>query len=198
VLSPEDQAPRGNFEYFFDLAQKAREDQLKKEVEKRVPENVRKALDELPYDVFLAHAGELKMSAVSTMNSILGMGNSLRCFLDCNDLNSGNYPREKMSFALATCRYAVVVLSQHFFEKKHPASELKYAFERMMWMKGKYSDNDWQSLHVVLYDMTVEDYEEKCQSCDSMKGFLPAKLCSKVVVTEWKSVGGTIPWHKLC
>jgi len=61
--------------------------------------------------------------------------------------------------ALESCRHIVVVLSQAFLTKPHPCAELVYAYRRMEWLRKRYQ-NEWQSVWVVLYDISLSEYKQ--------------------------------------
>lgn len=81
----------------------------------------------------------------------------LKCFLDQDDLKDG-HPANKMQLALETSRHAVVVVSEAFLNNRTPRMELAYAFKRMVWLRKR--DFGWESLIVVLFDLTTESYNE--------------------------------------
>jgi len=111
-----------------------------------------------PFDVFLIHSGSQRKIAIKGLKDCF-KGNNLNSFLD-GDMETGHgSPNEFMEFALETCRYSVAVISRDFLTGKHPCAELVYSFKRMMWIRQETFLNAWQSLYVVLLDMTVADFK---------------------------------------
>lgn len=62
-----------------------------------------------------------------------------------------------MEKALESCRHAIVVLSREFLTRPQPCAELRYAYKRMKWLNEQGLEQ-WRSLWVVLYDLSVHDY----------------------------------------
>lgn len=106
------------------------------------------------YDLFLIHTKEQKrVETASMFRTYTAKG--FRCFVDLK-MTIG-HPRHQMEEALERCRHAVVILSPEFLNRKHPCAELQYAFERMLWLRSQ-QPPQWESLWVVLYNMSVDDY----------------------------------------
>lgn len=110
------------------------------------------------YEVFLVHSGTEKFTEISTLKQELSP--DLKCFLDKQDLNHHDGPTyEQMQAVLETCRHVVVVISEKFLTRRHPCNEFKYASKRGEWIrKQKYLP--WESLWVVLYKVSHEDYKQ--------------------------------------
>ena len=135
------------------------------------------ALADKIFDVFLVHTGRNKKFVAKPLKKILEEQQSadsgeticsnrertplLRCFLDIDMKNYNGYARRQMESAIETCRYAVVILTQAFLEQKHPRAELKYAFQRDQMLSQMYH---WHSLYIILFDLTVEDYQRHCDA----------------------------------
>ena len=77
----------------------------------------------MEYDVFICHASEDKKSCVEPLANTL-RETGLNVWYDRFALKLGDSLREKIDQGLANSRYGVVVLSQVFFSKEWPTSEL--------------------------------------------------------------------------
>jgi len=75
------------------------------------------------YDVFISHASEDKHSVAKPIAEHLTR-NGLKVWFDDQQLLIGDRLLEKITSALQTSNYGVVVLSQNFFLKKWPRYEL--------------------------------------------------------------------------
>lgn len=76
-----------------------------------------------PSDVFISHASENKDDFVRPLaEELRRLG--LRVWYDEWTLRLGDSLRQRIDEGLRTCRYAVVVLSPHFFAKNWPKAEL--------------------------------------------------------------------------
>uniref|UniRef100_A0A7S2VCQ7 TIR domain-containing protein n=1 Tax=Entomoneis paludosa TaxID=265537 RepID=A0A7S2VCQ7_9STRA len=107
------------------------------------------------YDVFLIHTGKEKLSEVATMKHMLEQ-QKFRCFLDSETIAKPKHPQQTMECALESCRHAVAIISRAFLTKSSPCAELHYAFDRMKWLRSR---KLWDSLWIVFYDLTVDDYK---------------------------------------
>ncbi len=116
-----------------------------------------------PFDVFLIHTGAQKALAVTSMKHMFE-SRGFRTFVDKEDIA---FPKgrlvKQMQVALETCRYAVAIISREFMEKDDSCDELQYACRRMKWIREMHQ---WESLYIVLFDLSVEEFEklrkEKC------------------------------------
>ena len=114
------------------------------------------------HDVFLIHAGQQKASEVAVMKMMMQDKLGYSCFVDRDNLkNALDQPNRQMQEALQTCRYALVVLSKSFVSRPNPRAELWYAYQRMLWLR---QHELWESLWIVLFDMTFEEYKELHQA----------------------------------
>lgn len=140
-----------------------------------------------PFDVFLAHTGKQKRIEASTLKSYLEDGR-LRCFLDQDNLhNSGGPPTCAMEAALETSRHVVVIVSKALLGRREPRAELDYAFRRMEWLRA---NNYWTSLWVILYDITVAEYNSALRHGNDPASaeYAPLPdLGGACVVMEWSS-----------
>jgi TIR domain-containing protein len=75
------------------------------------------------WDVFISHASEDKSEFVRPLAKALEVS-GLLVWYDESTLKIGDSLRRKIEEGLAKSRYGIVVLSQHFFEKKWPQDEL--------------------------------------------------------------------------
>lgn len=110
-----------------------------------------------PFDAFLILAGPQRRIAVQTLKDELNQG-GVHCFLDgdkqCDDGD------KYMEFALETSRYAIAVVSKDFLSRKDPCAELVYAYKRMKWINQRAGVDAWQSLYVILFDVSLEEFKE--------------------------------------
>ena len=72
--------------------------------------------------------------AVDCLNYVLTT-KGYRVFVDVGMDNRHGAPSDQMDFALETCRFAIAVVSEEFVHRHHPSKELRYAFERMKWIR---------------------------------------------------------------
>lgn len=160
-----------------------------------------------PYDGFLIHAGTQKKELVAPMRNILhSLG--LRCFMDMEMSVTAGSPRKTMGRALETCRYAVAIVSKEFLKRRYPRRELMYAFRRMEWIRRQ--PYAWESLFVVLYEVTVKEYAAAMKACSLQLPTLPdmvevpkeslPDIGRHVVVREWSKTRscGYKTWDHLC
>src|SRR5262245_61744166 len=81
------------------------------------------------WDIFICHASEDKADvALPLFNLLTALG--LRVWLDEVELQLGDSLHEKIDRGLADSRFAVVVLSPHFFSKHWTQAELGGLFAR--------------------------------------------------------------------
>lgn len=79
------------------------------------------------WDVFISHASEDKEAVALPLAGLLERA-GLRVWLDKNELSLGDSLRLKIDAGLAGSRFGVVILSERFFAKKWPNSELDSLF----------------------------------------------------------------------
>ena len=132
-------------------------------------------LSEKKYDIFLIHSGFQKAIEVSTLYEFF-CNAKFTCFYDDESIEYRGYPREAMESALETCRHAVVVISEDFLASHDPRAELKYISERREWILQRQSFA-WESLWIVLYKVSAEQYKKAMQEHNSLPGLpdLPKK-----------------------
>ena len=123
------------------------------------PPKVPHPMADTVFDTFLIHTGAQKEYEVKKLQQIFDQG-GFESFLDKDMETDQGPPRDQMACALETSRYSVVVLSQAFLERKHPREELAYAFKRMQWIRKHYNKK-WHSLWVILFDVTVSEYNKQ-------------------------------------
>jgi hypothetical protein len=75
------------------------------------------------WDVFISHASEDKEAVALPLADALKRA-GLKVWLDRQELRLGDSLREKIDQGLAESRFGVVVLSQHFLQKRWPNREL--------------------------------------------------------------------------
>jgi hypothetical protein len=153
-----------------------------------IPQHLYNGLRSKPYDVFLIHAGEQKESA-DTMKRLFEAGN-LHCFLD-KDMKDGASPTEEMRAAIQSCRYTVVILSECFVRKKHPCTELQFAYDRLMWIRN--NCQHWNSLRIICYELIVDDYE----SLREQSPYKPPSLAREINIKEWTGERSK-SWWQVC
>ena len=153
------------------------------------------ASSDLPYDLFLIHTGAQKRNEVATLHDIFS-SRGFRCFFDM-EMNPGKgSPRTLMESALESCRHAVVVLSRAFLSSKPARAELRYAHKRMQWLRAQGSERRWESLWIVLYDISVDEYSEISRCEENLR--LPP-LNADIVLMEFASGTGKYEsWPHLC
>lgn len=76
------------------------------------------------WDVFISHASEDKAAVVRPLVRALA-DRGLSCWFDETTLKVGDSLTERIDHGLAVSRYAVVVLSKHFFSREWPREELR-------------------------------------------------------------------------
>lgn len=79
------------------------------------------------YDVFICHASEDKEPFVRDLKAALE-GTGLKAWIDEGELVLGARLRQTIDRGLSHSRFAVIVLSQHFFSKRWPQQELDGSF----------------------------------------------------------------------
>jgi uridine kinase len=105
----------------------------------------------MKYDVFISHASEDKESvAIPLKEKLEELG--IRVWIDNENLMLGDSLREGIEKGLSESRYAVVIFSKAFFEKKWTNNEVNALFQRE---KGK------KIILPVLHDVTLKEFEEK-------------------------------------
>jgi hypothetical protein len=87
------------------------------------PDRPRSAQVETTYDVFISHASEDKAEVARPLYQALTRRN-VRVWFDEAELKLGDSLRRNIDNGLARCRYGLVILSPHFFEKEWPQREL--------------------------------------------------------------------------
>lgn len=143
-----------------------------------------------PKDVFIVHTGTQKRTEVSSMKTQFSE-RDLDTFVDM-DMKHGN-PQTEMEDSLELSRHIVVVLSREFLKKPHPLAELQYAHKRMKWLRSKTSSR-WESLWVVLYDLSVDDLK----LCLRNKKLSLPPLDNDLVLIEYANGMGAYPtWDRL-
>lgn len=146
----------------------------------------------------MAHCGEQKALEASTMVNFME-NSGFRCFFDRDMKTIGGAPAKQMRFALETCRYCVAFVSKNFLEREHPCNELKYAFQRMEWIRKQQSYR-WESLFIVLFDLSVDEFTDKWDAlmendCDLQLSDI--KIGRRVNFIEWQH--GSFPtWVHMC
>ena len=141
------------------------------------------------FDAFLIHTGAQKSLAVDALHYVLSKTYGFRCFLDVEMNNNGGSPQQQMLEALWTSRYLIAVISVEFFDRKDPKDELCRAFDRMKFLRDR-ENYGWQSLWVILYNISVSEYDQHRVTHD-----LP-DLGNEVVVYEWLNHGASGKYHR--
>jgi len=80
-------------------------------------------------DVFVSHASEDKQEVAEPLVDLL-RDLRITTWYDTQVLNIGDSLREKIDEGLAGCRFGVVILSPHFFNKSWPKEELDGLYSR--------------------------------------------------------------------
>lgn len=109
-----------------------------------------------PYDIFFIHASEDRPDRVYTMAEVFRQ-KGFECFIDQDMKAKDGSPTVTMAEALETSRHAVALISHAFLRKPPPCTELIYAYERMEWLRNH---KQWESLWIVLHDLSVDEYKE--------------------------------------
>lgn len=117
------------------------------------------------YDIFIVHSGSEKREFVDCMKTFLE-AKGFRCFVDSHEIDHQSSPVKQMQICLETSRHVLVVLSSEFLQRRAPQSELKYAYNRHKWLQKQ--PFRWFSIWVVLYDLTIDDYKQACESDPSL------------------------------
>lgn len=144
---------------------------LTQEVRKRRHlEDVRRALalqfpdyeipsEDVEYDIFISHASEDKEDFVEPLARILsGMG--FRVWYDAFRLKIGDGLRESIDNGIANSKYALIVLSPHFFEKPWTKRELAGLTAKEVAGGGKVILPIWHNVgqrEVLEYSPTIAD-----------------------------------------
>jgi hypothetical protein len=81
------------------------------------------------WDVFISHAHEDKAEVASPLAKALN-GHGLRVWIDETELTLGDSLRRKIDEGLTASRFGVVILSESFFAKRWPQSELSALWAR--------------------------------------------------------------------
>lgn len=81
------------------------------------------------WDVFISHAHEDKADIASPLAKRL-RENGLRVWIDETELTVGDSLRQKIDEGLSQSRFGIVILSESFFAKKWPQSELNALWSR--------------------------------------------------------------------
>lgn len=77
----------------------------------------------MEWDVFISHASEDKEAVAQPLTELLRQA-GLNVWLDSNELTLGDSLSKKIDEGLAHSTYGVVILSEHFFQKRWPPHEL--------------------------------------------------------------------------
>ena len=75
------------------------------------------------YDVFISHASEDKKDFVDPLVEAL-QNEGIRVWYDTLEMQWGKSLREQIDNGIKRSKFAILVLSKHFFEKKWPQREL--------------------------------------------------------------------------
>lgn len=148
-----------------------------------------------PYDVFLIHTGHQKQLEVATAKDIFALS-GFECFFDYNMVTSEGSPTEMMRFALETCRHSIVFLSTAFLKRNDPVAELIFAFKRMLWLR---KSGYWESLWVVLVDLSLSDYKKTVKSDPRLHELANLDLGADITCFEWSGGSSRFgTWPNLC
>ena len=79
--------------------------------------------EEAMYDVFISHASEDKKDFVDPLVEAL-QNEGIRVWYDTLEMQWGKSLREQIDNGIKRSKFAILVLSKHFFEKKWPQREL--------------------------------------------------------------------------
>lgn len=88
--------------------------------ERRKPEEIE---DKALYDVFISHASEDKVDFVNELVEKL-QDAGIRVWYDTTEMQWGKSLREQIDNGIKRSKFAILVLSKHFFAKKWPQREL--------------------------------------------------------------------------
>lgn len=77
----------------------------------------------MDWDLFISHASEDKADVARPLARMFAQ-NGLKVWYDEDTLTVGDSLRRSIDHGLANCRFGVVILSPHFFEKEWPQKEL--------------------------------------------------------------------------
>lgn len=101
------------------------------------------------YDVFISHASADKKNCAAKIHKAL-TNYGLKVFYDEQSIDWGDNLTSTINKGLEECEFAIVILSNNFFNRKWPEKELKRLFERNKTTKRKL-------ILPILFGISAED-----------------------------------------
>ena len=154
----------------------------------------------VPYDGFIVSTKMQKADLVAPMKErIEAEIKGYSCFFDSDMLPHEGNPLHIMEDAVESSRHVFVVMSKALLQKKDPCAEIVYAHRRMKWLRDR---NQWHSLFIVMYDMTLDEYKELCKR-EQLGKILPP-IRNEVIVFEYSRNDEGVPrgkyacWNSVC
>lgn len=145
------------------------------------------------YDMFLSHAVNDKISYVNELYDVIRtLG--IKVFYDSTAITWGDNWKDKIMEGLHSSEFAIVVLSEQFFDREWTEREL---YELL----AQQNENKQKLVLPLLYDITIKQLKEKhpqlgdiqCISTLTYSNEKIAILLAKELIKRYKAIGGRKP-----
>lgn len=142
------------------------------------------------YDVFLSHAANDKISYVNELYDVIRtLG--ITVFYDSTAITWGDKWKEKIIEGLHSSEFAIIVLSEQFFDREWTERELHELLEQQ-------NENKQKLVLPLLYGITIEQLTKKypqlgeiqCISAMTYSKEKIAILLAKELIKRYKAIGG--------
>lgn len=142
------------------------------------------------YDVFLSHAAQNKIEYVNELNKVIAML-GIDIFYDSDCLAWGDNWKDKIMEGLRSSEFAIVVLSEQFFDREWTEREL---YELL----SQQNESKQKLVLPLLYGITIEQLKEKypqlgdiqCISTVTYSKEEIAILLARELIKRYKAIGG--------
>lgn len=126
---------------------------LKESMHESVPRRGKDISVSKEYDVFISHANADKMEYVDSLyNSIEKLG--IKIFYDKEELSWGDNWKEKILYGTECSEFAIIIISNNFFDREWTEKELKEFLNRQ-------NENRQKVILPLLYKINFEELSNK-------------------------------------